>query len=223
MAGSTHHLAATPTLNFAGFEVQTGQHLEAPFSANNLMSSIIKGIGGVLAALLIFAGEQYIQHRFWPDKPTPQPVITDGSDHEATPAAKAIPIDGQVTDTGGSKVIENALVELAIGDIHENQNTDSLGRYAFSLKGFDPETVASMTIQAPGYKRFTANLLLSKLEEDKDQKLEAVLQPNPPKGLGAIVGAVYVGPKPGAVAGGQAAVPLKYVRRFDSKVIVARN
>ncbi len=38
-----------------------------------------------------------------------------------------------------AKLSKNALVELAIGDIHENQNTDSLGRYAFSLKGFDPE------------------------------------------------------------------------------------
>ena len=188
------------------------------------MSSIIKGIGGVLAALLIFAGEQYIQHRFWQDKPAPQPQVVDGSQHHAPVPPKYIPIDGQVTDTGGSKVIENALVELAIGDIHENQNTDSLGRYAFSLKGFDPETVALMTINAPGYKRFTANMLLSKLAEDKEQKLEAAMQPAPPKGLGAIVGAVYVGPKPAAI-GGQPAVPgqLKYVRRIDSKVMAARN
>ena len=116
-------------------------------------------------------------------------------------------------------------MELAIGDIHENQNTDSQGRYAFSLRAFDPETVALMTIDAPGYKHFTANVRLSKLKEDKEQKLEAQMQPSPPKGLGAIVGGVHVGPKPGAVVGGQAVVPapLKYVRRIDPKMIVAHN
>lgn len=116
-------------------------------------------------------------------------------------------------------------MELAIGDVHQNQNTDSLGRYPFSLKGFDPETVALMTIDAPGYKRFTANVLLSKLEADKEQRLEAQVPPNPPKGLGAIVGAVDVGPKPAAASGGQAAVPaqLKYVRRIDPKMMVAHN
>ncbi len=50
------------------------------------------------------------------------------------------------------------------------------------------------------------------------------MQPAPPKGLGAIVGAVYVGPKPAAI-GGQPAVPgqLKYARRIDPKVMAARN
>ena len=77
-----------------------------------------------------------------------------------------------------------------------------------------------MTIDAPGYKRFTANALLSSLEQDKEQRLESQVQPNPPIGLGAKVGAVYVGP-----VGVQAKAPaqLKYVRRIDPKVIVAHN
>jgi hypothetical protein len=170
------------------------------------MSSLVKGIGGVLAALLIFAGEQYIQHRFWPDKPAQE--------------TKVIPIDGRVIDAAGTRVIENASVELAIGPIHESETTDSEGRYAFSLEGFDPQTAASMSIEAQGYKRFTANLLLSSLEDDKEQKLEAQNQPDPPTGLGARVGAVYVGP-----GGGQAKAPaeLKYVRRIDPRVIVAHK
>ena len=168
------------------------------------MSSLGKTISGILVALVIFAGEQYIQHRFWPPNP---------------PAHEVIPIDGRVVDVAGTRVIENAVVEISIGDIHENQNTDSDGRYAFSLEGFDPQAAASMTIDAQGYKHYSANQLLSRLEEDKEQKLEA--QPAPPgHGLGATVGAVYVGH-----GGGQAKVPaqLKYFKRADPMMIVAHH
>ena len=63
-----------------------------------------------------------------------------------------IPIAGRVVDAVGTKAIENAVVKLSVGEIHEDENTDTEGRYAFSLKGFDPQTAASMTIAAPGYK-----------------------------------------------------------------------
>jgi hypothetical protein len=185
------------------------------------MSSLVKGIGGILAALLIFAGEQYIQHHFWPDKPPQQAQGPDGDQHQSPLLPEVIPIDGRVIDAGGTRVIENASVELAIGPIHESESTDTEGRYAFSLQGFDPQTAASMTIEASGYKRFTANLLLSSLEQDKEQKLEAQAPTAPGHlGIGAVVRSVYVGP-----GDGQAKVPaqLKYVRRIDPKVLVAHN
>ena|SRR5271165_1705112 len=174
---------------------------------SSLGASFLKGLGTLLAALVLFASEQYIQHRYWPDKPLPSP-------------AADIPIDGRVIDAGGTRVIENASVDLAIGTMHESQSTDSDGRYAFSLQGFDPQTAASMTIEAPGYRRFTANRLLSMLEEDKELKLEALPPPPGPGGLGAAVGAVYVGHAPGVV---KIPAQLAYVRRIDPKVMVAHH
>ena len=188
---------------------------------SSLGNSFLKGLGALVAALVLFAGEQYIQHRYWPDKPA-QPPQSPGNQFQ-TPAAELIPIDGRVIDASGTRVIENASVDLAIGTIHESQSTDSDGRYAFSVQGFAPQTAASMTIEAPGYKRFTANRLLSKLEEEKELKLEAQPSGAPPGhgGLGAIVGAVYVGP--GGTAGHAVKIPaqLPYVRRVDPKAMVA--
>ena len=198
----------------------------------SLGMSFLKGLGALAAALVLFAGEQYIQHRYWPDKPSQQGQNFAGNQSQPpaagdkqpqTPPDVLIPIDGRVIDTAGTRVIENASVDLAIGVMHENQSTDSDGRYAFSLEGFDPQTAASMTISAPGYKPLTANLLLSKMEEAKELKLEALPPPPGHGGLGAVVGAVYVGHAP--AAGGQVKIPaqLAYVRRVDPKVIVAQH
>lgn len=167
-------------------------------------SATVKGIGALVAALLLFVIEQYIQHRYWPDNPLQSAII---------------PIDGRVVDTLGTKVIENAIVDISINGLHENQNTDSDGRYAFSLQGFDPNTAASMTVKAQGYKDETVNLLLSAMEEDKELKLETLTLPQGGGG-GGKVGATWVGPQ------GIAARPLaaiKYVKRVDPKVLIAHK
>src|SRR5512133_202195 len=158
---------------------------------SSLGTSFLKGLGALVAALVLFAGEQYIQHHYWQDKPPSNP------DHPPVqpPAAETIPIAGRVVDAGGTKAITNATVQLTIGQIHEDQNTDSEGRYAFSLQGFDKNTAASMSIDAQGYKRLSMNLLLTAMAEDKELKLEADAPAAPPghAGIGAIVGATYVG------------------------------
>lgn len=156
-------------------------------------SSIVKGAGALVAALVLFVAEQYIQHRYWPDSKSPA----------------VIAIDGRVIDALGTRVIENAVVDLEINGLHQDQNTDSDGRYAFSLQGFDPNTAASMSVKARGYKDATVNLLLSAMEEDKELKLEAAPAPG---GGGA-------GPSPTV----RPLSAVKYVKRFDPKVLVAHK
>lgn len=201
-------------------------------------SSVAKWVGGILAALLIFAGEQYIQHH-WPD--TSKSQQSDNStqntgttnkshdaDHEThpSPAHVILPVAGRVVDAAGTKAIENAVVHLTIGVIHEDESTDTEGRYAFSLEDFDPQTAASMTVEAPGYKHLSMNLLLKAMAEDNELKLVAD-QPSAAghAGLGAIVGATWVGAAhPGAsgtTTGNSAMV--NYVRRVNPKLIVAQK
>lgn len=173
-------------------------------------SAIVKGVGALLAALVLFVVEQYIQHRYWPDNSS-----SASSAKNSDPISAIIPIDGRIVDALGTKVIENAVVDISINGLHESQDTDSDGRYAFSLEGFDPNTAASMTIKAQGYKDATVNLLLSAMEEEKELKLDALAPP----GHGGAVGATYVGP-PSAIRPLSA---IKYVRRMDTGVLVARH
>ncbi|HZR64598.1 MAG TPA: hypothetical protein VFA85_05575 [Terriglobales bacterium] len=192
--------------------------------SSSLGSAFVKGVGAVVAALVLFVAEQYIQHRYWTDN---QPQSVDNGSHQnqsPPPVPAIIPIDGRVVDTLGTKVIDNALIDLNINGMHEQQNTDSEGRYAFSLRGFDPSTAASMTIKAQGYKDATVNLLLSAMQEDKELKLEALVAPPV---LGHSIGAIV-----GSQAAGHAATPvqlakpltgLKYVRRVDAKMMVAQK
>jgi hypothetical protein len=115
------------------------------------------------------------------------------------------------------------VVNLSVGEIHEDENTDTEGRYAFSLKGFDPQTAASMTIAAPGYKPLSMNLLLNMMADDKELKLVAEQQTAPVNpGIGAIVGATWVGARH---AGTPTATPtmVQYVRRANPKLIIAHN
>lgn len=160
-------------------------------------STIVKGVGALLAALVLFVLEQYIQHRYWPGNPA------------------VIAIDGRVIDALGSKVIGNAVVDINVNGLHEDQNTDTDGRYAFSLEGFDPSTAASMTVKAQGYKDETINLLLSAMEADKELKLEA----SAPVAGGGGAAATWVGPTPTI----RPLAAAKYVRRFDPKVLVAHR
>lgn len=183
---------------------------------SSLRSGFIKGVGAVVAALVIFAGEQYIQHRYWPDKPPePQPNIP-----QPVPAASIIPIDGRVIDTQGTKVIENALVDLSVNGMHQQQNTDSEGRYAFSLQGFDEKLAASMSVKAPGYKDETVNLLLSAMAENKELRLEA-LAPPPGTGTGAVIGSKWV--RPITLSELKPVGSVHYTRRVDASVLNARK
>jgi hypothetical protein len=179
---------------------------------SSLGNAFLKGLGALVAGLLLFAGEQYIQHHYFADKPQGQP-----------PPPEIIPVAGRVVDAAGTKAIENAVVQLTIGQIHEDQNTDSEGRYAFSLQGFDRKTAASMTIDAQGYKHLSMNLLLSMMGDDKELKLVANTATAPGHaGIGAIVGATWVGPGHGGAATAPPAM-VRYARRINPKVIVAHN
>lgn len=183
---------------------------------SSIRRGLIKGVGAVVAALVIFISEQYIQHRYWPDKPPqPQPNIP-----QPVPAAAIIPIDGRVVDTLGTKVIENALVDLNVNGMHQQQNTDSEGRYAFSLQGFDRNIAASMSVKAPGYKDETVNLLLSAMAENKELRLES-LGPPPATGTGAVVGSKWVGPV--TLSELKPVGSVKYMRRVDASVLSAKK
>jgi len=188
---------------------------------STLGKSFLRGVGALAAALVLFAGEQFIQHHYWPDKTAPP---SPGNDNHEPAARAMIPIAGRVVDAVGTKAIENAVVKLSVGEIHEDENTDTEGRYAFSLKGFDPQTAASMTIAAPGYKPLSMNLLLKMMADDKELKLVAEQQTAPVSpGIGAIVGATWVGAA--RHAGTPAATPtmVQYVRRANPKLIIAHN
>ena len=181
----------------------------------SLRSGFIKGVGALLAALVLFVSEQYIQHRYWPDKPqqetnVPQPPV----------APAIIPIDGRVVDTLGTKTIANALVDLSVNGMHQQQNTDSEGRYAFSLQGFDRNLAASMSVKAPGYKDESVNLLLSAMAENKELRLEA-LAPPPGTGTGAVVGSKWVGPV--TLSELKPVGSVKYMKRMDARVLSAKN
>jgi hypothetical protein len=174
---------------------------------SSMGSAFVKGLGALVAALFLFVAEQYIQHRYWPDNPA---------------SSAPIPIDGRVIDASGTTVITNAIVDLSINGLHEDQNTDSDGRYAFSLEGFDPNTAASMTVKAAGYKDVSVNLLLSAMEEDKELKLEALATaPTLGHSVGAAAGAHPVGQAPALPV--RSLADVKYVRRTDPKVLVAHN
>jgi len=180
---------------------------------SSLRSGFIKGVGALLAALVLFVAEQYIQHHYWPDTP-PQ-----NADKQPPPAPPAIiPIEGRVVDVLGTKVIENAMVDLSVNGLHQDQNTDSEGRYAFSLQGFDGNMAASMSVKAPGYKDETVNLLLSAMSENKELRLEALAPPPGGPGIGAVVGRKWVGPVP--LSALKPVGSVKYMKRIDSKVLV---
>ena len=190
---------------------------------SSAFSSFVKWIGGILAAvitgLVLFVGQQYLTNHKWP--------WTKGQTTQTTKAAKIIPVDGRVVDSTRTKLIDNALVRMQVSSNHEEQQTDSEGRYAFSFDGFDPEFSASMSIDAPGYKQLRLNLPLSKLRQMKEQRLEPEPPPpQPPRATGATIDGVAGGGKGaiiGAAAGAGKSIPANYtyIMRADLKRILA--
>ena len=73
---------------------------------SNLGKSFLRGVGALAAALVLFAGEQFIQHHYWPDKAAPPSA---GNDNHEPAAPAMIPIAGRVVDAVGTKAIENAV------------------------------------------------------------------------------------------------------------------
>jgi hypothetical protein len=128
------------------------------------------------------------------------------------PAPEIISISGRVFDRNARRLIEDALVRLQVGAQKDQQNTDSEGRYAFSLADFDPRTAGSMLIEAAGYQPLTHNLSLQQMSDMQDQYLDAVIsQPtatNPPPPVGG--GPVKV--HPGIAT---------YVKRPDFRQLIA--
>jgi len=142
-------------------------------------------IGAVLTTVLAF----YIEQK-----------ITDKS-KETT----IVSINGQVFDNGAKRLLENVIVRLHVSSFNDEQKTDSFGRYAFSLEGFDPKLSGSMRIEAPGYKTLTYNLSLKQMSELQDLYIDS-LGPAPPTGLGTVTS------HPAAT---------RYVARVDVKRIAA--
>ena len=194
------------------------------------ISSFVKWVGGILATVisgvLLFLAQQYFTN---PHKQQAQG--TQQPSQNPTPAkVKIVTIDGRVVDTSGTKLIDNAEVQLLVASSQERQQTDSEGRYAFSLVGFDPEMAGSMSIDAPGYKQLRLNLFLSELGKQKEYRLE----PIPPQGGGAGVGGVIggvtgagkgaaIGAGAGVGAGKQLLLTHPYVIRADVQRVVQRR
>jgi hypothetical protein len=147
-------------------------------------------IGSVITAVLIFV----ITHQLV-DRPKERTIVS---------------VNGQVFDNAARRLLENVVVHLHVTSFNEEQRTDSFGRYAFSLEGFDPALSGSMHIEAPGYKPVTYNLSLKRMSEMQDLYLDA-LGPAPPTGLGATAD--------GSVTSHPAAS--HYVARIDAKRISA--
>ncbi len=163
-------------------------------SASSFKNWALGIIGTVLTAVLIFVIEQKLT-----EKPTEKPAETT-----------IVSVNGQVFDSAAKRLLENVNVRLHVSSFNDEQKTDSFGRYAFSLEGFDPKLSGSMRIEAPGYKPLTYNLSLKQMSELEDLYIDS-LGPAPPTGLGAATD--------GAVTSHPAAT--RYVARIDAKRIAA--
>jgi hypothetical protein len=154
-------------------------------------------IGAVLTTVLGFVIEQKLTNKP-PDKPTPAPV-------------EIVSVNGRVFDSAAKRLLENVAVHVHVSTYDQEQNTDSEGRYAFSLEGFDPRLSGSMQVEAAGYKSLTYNLPLQQMSAMQDVYLE-LTGPAPPTGLGAAAGSVVISHAP---------VETHYVARMDAKRISA--
>jgi hypothetical protein len=189
------------------------------------ISSVAKWIGGILATvisgLLLFLGEQYIANRLKSQGQEQQ----QPAQNQTKGGAQIVTIDGRVVDTSGTKLIDNAEVQLLVASTQEKQQTDSEGRYAFSLVGFDPEMAGSMSIDAPGYKQLRLNLFLSELGKQKVYRLEPIPPQAGGAGVGGVVGGVPGGGKGAAIGAGAGAgkkvlLTHPYIMRADIQRIV---
>ncbi len=92
-------------------------------SASSFKNWALGIIGTVLTAVLIFVIEQKLT-----EKPTEKPAETT-----------IVSVNGQVFDSAAKRLLENVNVRLHVSSFNDEQKTDSFGRYAFSLEGFDPK------------------------------------------------------------------------------------
>jgi len=164
-------------------------------SASSFKNWALGIIGTVLTAVLIFVIEQKLTEKKPPEGPTETTIVS---------------INGQVFDNGAKRLLENVIVRLHVSSFNDEQKTDSFGRYAFSLEGFDPRLSGSMRIEAPGYKPLSYNLSLKQMSEMQDLYLDS-LGPAPPTGVGAAVDSTVTS-HPAAT---------RYVARVDVKRIAA--
>jgi hypothetical protein len=140
-------------------------------AAENFSQKLILGVLTlIIAPLAIFYFEQK-----WSAK----------SDHaNQPPQTKIISVNGQVVDENAKGLLQNVDVRIHVSTFNEDQKTDSLGRYAFSLENFNPELAGSMSVEAAGYKPLTYNLSLQAMSELHDITLVAA---GPPPVSGGVV------------------------------------
>jgi hypothetical protein len=152
-------------------------------------------IGAVLTTVLVFVIEQKLTNKP-PDKTTSTPV-------------EIVSVNGRVFDAVAKRLLENVAVHVHVSTYDQEQNTDSEGRYAFSLEGFDPRLSGSMKVEAAGYKTLTYNLPLQQMSAMQDVYLEST--GSPPGGT-ATGNSVVISHVP---------IQVHYIARMDPKRISA--
>lgn len=143
-------------------------------SGSSLKNWALGIIGAVVTAVLIFVIEQKLTVQT--DKPNQQQT-------EKPQEPSIVSVNGQVFDNAAKRLLENVIVRVHISSFNEQQKTDSLGRYAFSVEGFDPRLAGSMQVEAAGFKTLTYNLSLQQMSAMQDLYLDAI-GPAPPTGVG---------------------------------------
>src|SRR5215467_4389891 len=123
-------------LDFAGTIVST---IRSPDVASSSSDGSFKGmIIGTVGVIIAGVSVPLLLNWLNPDRPVSKPTI--------------ISIGGRVFDETSKRLLENVLVRLHVGTQEEQQNTDSEGRYAFSLEGFDPRIAGTIDFAASGYQ-----------------------------------------------------------------------
>jgi hypothetical protein len=167
-------------------------------SGSSFKNWILGILGSVVTAVLILVITPYVTKK-------------TGTGPGAKPVT-IVSVNGQVFDNAAKRLLENVVVGLHIESFHEEQTTDSLGRYAFSVEGFDPRLSGSMHVEAPGYKRLTYNLSLKQMSEMQDLYLDPA-GPAAPTGVGAAPDGKAVTSHP--------VTATRYIARIDPKRISA--
>jgi hypothetical protein len=171
-------------------------------SAN--FSGLQKGLMGLFGAILvpvaIFAIEQWITK-----PPTPTP-----------PTAAIISLNGQVIDRSANRLLEGVAVQVKVSTYWQQQTTDSLGRYAFSIEGFDPRLSGSIQASAPGYKPVIYNESLQEMTTLQSLDLDALPEPTPEPSHSKPA------PLPGKPAITSHPLTARYVPRLDAQRFTAQ-
>ena len=111
-------------------------------------------VGAVITAIAIW----------WIEKPVVKPL----------PAAPVV-VEGRVIDAVQEKLIPNAKVSLNAGAYSTSQETDSDGRYGFSVEGVEPTASSTMEIEAAGYEPRKLNETLAEFGGlNADQELTSL-------------------------------------------------